>query len=261
MRLPNMSGLLTDRVVLVTGAASGIGLATVQIAAREGAQVVICDRNTESGEGALDLALKLGARAIFVPMDVTSDRQVKAAIVACVEAFGRLDAAFNNAGVAAASGDPLSQRMADIAESTWQHVLAVNLTGVWRCMREEVRQMVTQESGGVIVNNASVAGLVGLKGQAAYAASKHGVIGLTRTAAADYARNSIRVNAVCPGFIATPMTAPMFEDVGERGLQAVPARRLGTPEEIAETVVWLMSNRASFVTGTTIAADGGYTSL
>lgn len=254
-------GLLHDKSVLVTGGASGTGLATVRLAAREGARVVICDRDARSGHAALETVAASGARAIFVETDVTDDAQVEGAVQACVREFGRVDAAFNNAGISTEPGSPLPQKAGDIGESAWQLVLAVNLTGVWRCMRSELRQMLAQKEPGVIVNNASIAGLVGLKGHAAYAASKHGVVGLTRTAAADYARTGIRINAVCPGFIDTPMTRPVFQDLGTRGLEAVPLRRLGTAEEIAETVVWLMSDRASFVTGLAMAADGGYTSL
>lgn len=257
----HMSGLLHDKSVLVTGGASGIGLATVQLAAQEGARIVICDRDANSGHAALDRLVASGAEAIFIQTDVTEDAQVEAAVQAAVRAFGRLDAAFNNAGISTEPGAPLPQKAGDISESAWQLVLAVNLTGVWRCMRSELRQMLAQGRPGAIVNNASIAGLVGLKGNAAYAASKHGVVGLTRTAAADYARAAIRVNAVCPGFVDTPMTRPVFQDLGTRGLEAVPVRRLGTAEEVAEAVVWLMSDRASFVTGSAMAADGGYTAL
>ncbi len=210
---------------------------------------------------AVEVIAALGGEPVFFCMDVTDDEQVAAAIDNCVRAFGRLDGAFNNAGISTEPASVLHQKAGEIAENAWELVLAVNLTGVWRCMRHQLRQMLAQGGGASIVNNASIAGLVGLKGHAAYAASKHGVVGLTRSAAADYARSGIRVNAVCPGFVATPMTQPVFDEAGDKGLEGVPLRRLGTPEEIAEAVVWLLSDRASFITGSAMAADGGYTSL
>jgi NAD(P)-dependent dehydrogenase (short-subunit alcohol dehydrogenase family) len=252
--------LLAGKSILITGGASGIGLATAQLAAREGARVAIGDRDASSGKQAVDLILESGGEAVFVPMDVTDDAQVVAAIAACVAKFGRLDGAFNNAGVSAnPGGGPL--KAADVTDEAWQNVLEVNLSGVWRCMRGEIRHMVARKARGSIVNSASVAGLVGLKGHAAYAATKHGVVGLTRSAAADYASSGIRINAVCPGFVATPLTKPLFERSPGKGLEGVPLKRLGTPEELAEIVVWLMSDRASFVTGAAMAADGGYTSI
>jgi len=245
----------------VTGGASGIGYATARLASREGARVAICDRDATSGKKAVEAIAALGGESLFFCMDVTDDEQVAAAIDDCVRAFGRLDGAFNNAGISTEPASALHQKAGEIAENAWELVLAVNLTGVWRCMRHQLRQMLAQGGGASIVNNASIAGLVGLKGHAAYTASKHGVVGLTRSAAADYARSGIRVNAVCPGFVATPMTQPVFNEAGEKGFEGVPLRRLGTPEEIAEAVVWLLSDRASFITGSAMAADGGYTSL
>lgn len=257
-----MSTLLNGKSVLVTGAASGIGLATARLAAREGAKVALCDRDEEQGSRAVAAIVANGGEALFVRMDVTSESEVSAGIEACVRAFGRLDGAFNNAGI---STDPPGQmvKAADIPFDAWQRVLAVNLTGVWQCMRHEIRHMLAAGNGGVaaIVNNASIAGLVGLRGQAAYAASKHGVVGLTRSAAADYAGQGLRINAICPGFVDTPLTAQAFDQAGPKILAAVPVRRMGTPDEIAEAVVWLLSDRSSFVTGAAIAADGGYTAL
>ena len=252
-----MSGLLHGKSVLVTGAASGIGLATARLAAREGARVTLCDRDEEKGTSGTAAIVAGGGHALFVQMDVTDEAEVSAAVDACVRAFGRIDGAFNNAGIATdSSGKP--GKTADIAFDAWQRVLAVNLTGVWQCMRHEIRHMLAA-GGGSIVNNASIAGLVGLPGQAAYTASKHGVVGLTKSAAADYARQGLRINAICPGFVETPLTAEAFERVGPKILAAVPARRFGSPHEIAEAVVWLLSDRSSFVTGAAMAADGGYT--
>jgi len=257
-----MSGLLEGKSILVTGAASGIGLATARLAAREGARVALCDRNEAQGAAAVGTIVAEGGVALFFAMDVTRESDVSAGIDACVRAFGRLDGAFNNAGIATDRSASMI-KAADITVDAWQHVLAVNLTGVWLCMRDEIRQMLAGGAGGggSIVNNASIAGLVGLRGNAAYAASKHGVVGLTRTAAADYADQGLRINAICPGFVDTPLTAPAFEQAGAKVLAAVPQRRLGTPDEIAEAVVWLLSERSSFVTGAAIAADGGYTAL
>jgi NAD(P)-dependent dehydrogenase (short-subunit alcohol dehydrogenase family) len=253
--------LLTRKSILITGGASGIGLAAAHLAAREGARVAICDRDAANGREAVESISAVGGEAVFLEMDVTDEAQVAAGIEACVRQFGRLDGAFNNAGISTEPGSGLPHKAGEIAESAWRRVLDVNLTGVWRCMRNELRQMLAQRGGASIVNNASVAGLVGLKGHSAYAATKHGVVGLTRSAAADYAHSGIRINAVCPGFVATPLTRPVFDKAGGRGLEGVPLRRLGTPQEVAEVVVWLLSDRASFITGLAMAADGGYTSL
>ena len=174
-----------------------------------------------------------------------------------VETYGRLDCAHNNAGVTQRAYPPT----AEFPEEDWHRVLAINLTGVWLCMKYEIPQMLKQ-GGGAIVNTASVAGLVGLAGRAAYVASKHGVVGITRTAALEYAQQSIRVNCVCPGYIRTPMVAYVLQKEGEQLEKQMVARepigRLGTPEEVAETVVWLCSDAASFVTGHTMTVDGGY---
>lgn len=256
-----MSGMLTGKSILVTGAASGIGYAAALLCAQEGARIAIGDRDETGGREAVESLLAAGAEALFVPMNVTDEAQVAAGVDACVRAFGRLDGAFNNAGISTDPNSSVNQKAADISEDAWHLVLAVNLTGVWRCMRHQIRQMLVSGGGGSIVNNASIAGLVGLRGHAAYAASKHGVVGLTKSAAADYARSAIRLNAICPGFVSTPMTAPVFAKAGKKGLEGVPLRRLGTPEEIAQAVVWLLSDRASFVTGLAMAADGGYTSI
>lgn len=256
----DVSGMLPGKVMLVTGGASGIGFATAKLALYEGASVLICDRDFEGGRRSMKELAHYGKRVLFAAMDVTDEVQVQTGVERCVDEFGRLDCAFNNAGISTEPGSTQQRKAGDIPQEAWDTVLAVNLTGTWRCMRHQLAHMIGR-GGGAIVNNASIAGLVGLKGHAAYAASKHGMIGLTRTAAADYARAGIRVNAVCPGFVDTPLTKPAFHQPRSKGLEGVPLRRLGAPEEVAEAVVWLLSDRASFITGLALAADGGYTAL
>jgi NAD(P)-dependent dehydrogenase (short-subunit alcohol dehydrogenase family) len=198
-----------------------------------------------------------GGNATFVQVDVSNTTEVEAMISKAVETYGRLDCAYNNAGVTQRAYPPTGE----FPEDDWHRVLAINLTGVWLCMKYEIPQMLKQ-GGGAIVNTASVAGLVGLAGRSAYVASKHGVVGITRTAALEYAKQGIRVNCVCPGYIRTPMVAYVIQHEGRHLEEQIVARepigRLGTPEEIAETVVWLCSDAASFVTGHTMTVDGGY---
>ncbi len=178
-----------------------------------------------------------------------------------MNAFGGLDCAFNNAGIAPFQVNAGGQKIADVAPEAWGRILDVNLTGVWRCLRHEVAQMRRQGTGGAIVNTASVGGLVGLRTSSAYATAKHGVVGLTRVAAVDHAEENIRVNAVCPGYIETPMTEDTMRRRGESIMARVPMARMGRPEEIAEAVVWMCSERAGFVTGVAWAVDGGYTAV
>jgi 3-hydroxybutyrate dehydrogenase len=252
-----MPGTLTGKVALVTGGASGIGRATALTFAREGAKLVIADMNIDGGQQTAHMITENGGEATFVQVDVSHATEVEEMISKAVETYGRLDCAYNNAGV--------TQRAypstAEFPEDDWHRVLAINLTGVWLCMKYEIPQMLKQ-GGGAIVNTASVAGLVGLAGRSAYVASKHGVVGITRTAALEYAKSGIRVNCVCPGYIRTPMVAYVIQHEGRHLEEQIVARepigRLGTPEEIAETVVWLCSDAASFVTGHTMTVDGGY---
>jgi NAD(P)-dependent dehydrogenase (short-subunit alcohol dehydrogenase family) len=250
-----MAGRVEGKVALVTGGASGIGRATALTFAREGAKLVIADMNEDGGHQTVHMITENGGEATFVQVDVTSASAVEALISKTVETYGRLDCAHNNAGIS--SG--VRALTAEYPEERWQQVIAVNLTGVWLCMKYEIPQMLSQ-GGGTIVNMASIAGLIGGAGGAAYAASKHGVIGLTKTAALEYATQGMRVNCVCPGYIQTPMTARGLSDP-ERQAQIVarhPLGRVGTPGEIAEAVVWLCSDAASFVTGHTMTVDGGY---
>ena len=241
---------------LVTGAGSGIGRATAMAFADQGAQVVVADLNAAGGEETVRMIEDVGGQALFVQADVSKAGDVEAMIKRTVGAYGRLDFAFNNAGI---EGTTLV-RTADYTEEAWDRVINVNLKGVWLCMKHEIAQMVLQ-GGGAIVNTSSVAGLQGSRlAGAAYGASKHGVIGLTKTAALEYAQEGIRVNAVCPGIIETPMLERGFRgdsEVEARFAVAQPIGRVGTAEEVAQAVVWLCSDDASLVTGLAMAVDGG----
>ena len=250
-----MAGRVEGKVALVTGGASGIGRATALTFAREGAKLVVADMNADGGQQTVHMITEQGGEAVFVRTDVSKAVEVQALISQAVATYGRLDCAHNNAGISG-GGRALT---AEYSEDTWHQVIAVNLTGVWLCMKYEIVQMLSQGSG-AIVNTASVAGLIGGRGLAAYVASKHGVVGLTKTAALEYAQQGIRVNCVCPGVIQTPMTERGLSDPERRAriIASEPMGRVGTPEEIAEAVIWLCSDAASFVTGHTMTIDGGY---
>lgn len=245
------------KVALVTGAASGIGRAAALAFSREGAAVVVSDLHLTGAEATAAMIVESGGEALAAACDVARRADVENLVAQTVHTFGRLDFAFNNAGIGGALG-MLHQK----TEAEWDDVLAVNLKGVWLCLRSEVQAM-QASGGGAIVNMASAAGLVGFRGASAYSASKHGVIGLTKTAALEYARSKIRVNAVCPGFTDTPMVASMLESAPELAdsVRGNPLRRLGTPEETAEAVIWLCSDKASFITGQALAIDGGLTAM
>jgi NAD(P)-dependent dehydrogenase (short-subunit alcohol dehydrogenase family) len=253
-----MAGLLEGKSALVTGAASGIGRAAALAFAREGAWVAAADRNLEAAKGTVAAIEEAGGQAVAIACDVTEDAQVAAMVAAAVEAFGSLDCAFNNAGVAPYQLNAAGVLAADLEEASWLGLIDVNLHGVWRCLRHEVAQM-RRQGGGAIVNTASILGLIGSGGSAAYVASKHAVVGLTKAAAVDHAPENIRVNAVCPGYIETPMTEETMRRRGEQLMARVPMARMGTPQEIAEAVVWMCSDRAGFVTGACWQVDGGYT--
>jgi NAD(P)-dependent dehydrogenase (short-subunit alcohol dehydrogenase family) len=252
-----MPGRLEGTVALVTGGASGIGRATALTFTREGAKLIIADMNEDGGQQTVHLITEKGGEAIFVRTDVSKAVEVQALISTAVETYGRLDCAHNNAGISSRPRAPLHE----CTEETWDRVLAVNLKGVWLCMKYELIQMLKQSSG-TIVNTASIMGLVGSwSGTAAYNASKHGVVGLTKTAALEYATSGIRVNAVCPGYIHTPLIEEALTSNPALEAQIItrhPVGRMGRPEEIAEAVVWLCSDAASFVTGHTLTVDGGY---
>lgn len=249
-----MAPQLNGKVALVTGAGSGIGRAAALAFARLGAKVVVSDLAEEAGEETAALARAENTDALFVRADVGQRADVEAMVRTAVEIYGRLDFAHNNAGISGPQA-----LMADYSEETWDRVIATNLKGVWLCMKYELQQMLKQGSGS-IVNTSSVAGLRGSQGVSAYVASKHGIVGLTRAAALEYARTGIRVNAVAPGTIHTRMI-DRFTAGDERILQqfaeSEPVGRLGTPEEVAEAVVWLCSDGASFITGTVLSVDGG----
>jgi NAD(P)-dependent dehydrogenase (short-subunit alcohol dehydrogenase family) len=251
-----MAGRLEGKVALVTGGASGIGRATALTFAREGAKLIIADMNADGGQQTVHMITENAGEATFVQVDVSQATAVEAMLSTTVATYGRLDCAFNNAGT---EGTTMVSTV-DYQEEDWNRVLRINLTGVWLCMKYEITQMLKQ-GGGAIINTASVAGLVGSRGAgSAYAASKHGVVGLTKTAALEYAKQGIRVNCVCPGVIRTPMMARMLTrnpELEQRYIAAEPVGRLGTPEEVAEAVVWLCSDAAAFVTGHTMTVDGG----
>jgi len=249
-----MAGLVQGKIALITGGGSGIGRAAALALAKEGATVAVSDILAAGGEETVRLIQAAGGEATFIKADVAKAAEVEALINKVVQTYGRLDCAVNNAGI---EGEMTTT--VDCSEENFDRIIAVNLKGVWLCMKHEIPQMLKQ-GGGAIVNTASVAGLIGFQGLPAYVASKHGVNGLTKTAALEYAKQGIRVNAVCPGVIHTPMLDRLFTSrpgAGETIAAMEPVGRLGKPEEIAAAVVWLCSDAASFVTGLPMAVDGG----
>ncbi|CAN5556267.1 SDR family oxidoreductase [soil metagenome] len=246
----------TGKVALITGAASGMGLATAQAFAEAGASVVLADFRSDIVQSEVDRLVSAGHKALAITCDVSDDAQVSSMIERTVKEFGRLDAAFNNAGVMAKIAST-----ADSSRDDWDRVIGINLRGVWSCMKYELEQMQRQNSG-AIVNNASVGALTGNPGIGSYIASKHGVIGLTRTAALEYIKHGIRVNAVNPGLIDTQVARDVVsgnEDAYDGIAQGVPIGRAGRPDEIASAVLWLCSPAASYVVGHALTVDGGMT--
>jgi len=255
-----MTGRLTGKVALVTGGGSGIGRASALAFAREGAKVIVADINIDGGEATAHAIEKAGGNAIFIKADVSQRTEVEAMASKAIDVYGQLDCAFNNAGIEGTLGIPI----VDYAEENWDRVIDINLKGVWLCMKYELPRML-KHGGGAIVNMASVAGLVGGKMGAAYYASKHGIVGLTKAAAIEYGQSGIRVNAVCPGVIQTRMGESLFKASPDPEAEAQiialhPIGRIGTPDEVAESVVWLCSDASSFVTGHAMTVDGGYVS-
>ncbi len=249
-----MTGLTENKIALVTGAGSGIGRVAAQIFSREGAKVAVADINVAGAEETTSMITDAGGDAFCIRADMSKSEDVEAMVNAVVAKYGRLDCAYNNAGIEGALATT-----ANYDESDWAPVIAINLTGVWLCMKYEIPQML-KAGGGAIVNTSSAAGLLGAPRMPAYVASKHGVVGLTKTAALEYAKSGIRVNAVCPGIIETSMVGRLKEQrpkMFQKIESGEPIGRMGQPEEIAETAVWLCSERASFVTGHAMAVDGG----
>ena len=255
-----MAGLLDGKSALITGGGGGIGRATALAFAREGARVAVADVSAEAARETVAQVNAAGGQALSLSGDVTRDADVRAMIEGAVGAYGRLDCAFNNAGIAGWQVEAAGKKTAEWSEEAFDRMIAVNLKGVWLCLRHELSQMLAQ-GGGSIVNTGSIAGLVGLPTSSAYVAAKHGVLGLTKTAAIEYAEAKIRVNAVCPGYIETRMTEETMRRRGEAILAQVPFHRMGKPEEIAEMVVWLCSERASYVSGAAYNVDGGWMAI
>ena len=253
----NRNRSFTGKVAFVTGGASGIGRATALAFAREGASVVAADVSEDANQETVRLIEEQGGRAVAVRCDVTKAEEVKAALAKTVEAFGRLDFAFNNAGIEPKKPAPT----ADYDEEEWNRILDINLRGVFLCMKHEI-PLILKQGAGAIVNTSSGAGVIGIKNSPAYTAAKHGVIGLTRAAALDYAAQNIRINAVCPGYIDTPMMGRFTGGTAEGRANVIaeePVGRMGKPEEIAAAVVWLCSDAAAFVVGHAMVIDGGQT--
>ena len=253
----NQNGNFAGKVAFVTGAAGGIGRAAALAFAREGASVVVADVSEQGNQETARMIDQQGGQSLAVRCDVTRGEDVKSALNKTVEAFARLDFAFNNAGIEPKRPAPT----ADYDEEEWNRIIDINLRGVFLCMKHEI-PLILKQGGGAIVNTSSGAGIIGIKGSPAYTAAKHGVIGLTRAAALDYAAQNIRVNAICPGYIDTPMMDRFTGGTPEGRAKVIaeePVGRMGKPEEIAAAVIWLCSDAAAFVIGHAMVMDGGQT--
>jgi NAD(P)-dependent dehydrogenase (short-subunit alcohol dehydrogenase family) len=254
-----MANALDKKSILITGGSTGIGKATVLRCAEEGALVTLADINTEEAEQVVAQVNDAGGSAVFCRADVTQSEDVKQMIEMATSTYGRLDGAFNNAGIEGAFTS-----ITKMTEVEYDRTVNVDMKGVWLCLKYQIETFLTQGSPGSIVSTASVAGLVGTRGGSAYCGAKHGVVGMTKSVALECARKAIRVNAVCPGVIQTPMVDRMTTEAGISAQALVdqePMERLGLPKEIAEAVVWLLSEQSSFVTGIAMPVDGGYTAV
>lgn len=254
-----MAGMLEGKNIIITGGSTGIGRATAERCAEEGAAVVIADINKVEAQATCDRIKANGGNVMFVETDVTDSAAVRALIEATVDTYGSLDGAFNNAGIEGAFTN-----IVKMTEAEFDRTVNVDLKGVWLCVKQQIEQFLSQGTGGSIVSTASVAGLVGTRGGSAYCAAKHGVVGLTKCAALEFARKKIRVNAVCPGVIETPMLDRLMEGTGldrEAFERQEPMARFGEPGEIGAAVTWLLSDQSSFVTGVAMPVDGGYTAI
>jgi NAD(P)-dependent dehydrogenase (short-subunit alcohol dehydrogenase family) len=254
-------GLVKGKIALVTGAGAGIGRATAMLFATEGAKVVVSDIDPASGNETVALIEKNGGEAKFIKADVSKSKDVTALIKSAVDHYGRIDCACNNAGIEGKVVPFHAQ-----SEGNFDAIISVNVKGVFLCLKQEIEHM-RNNGGGTIVNLSSVAGLIGFPGLSPYVASKHAVIGMTKNAALEYAKEGIRVNAICPGGIDTRMLDSLAEQASGGGMSTDemmdplhPMGRIGTPQEVAELIVWLCSDRSSFITGTAVPVDGGYTS-
>jgi NAD(P)-dependent dehydrogenase (short-subunit alcohol dehydrogenase family) len=252
-----MAGMLEGKVALITGAARGIGRGTALLFAREGARVAVADLAADGVKETAELITKAGGEATAIVADVSKPADVSAMMAATLAAYGRLDCAFNNAGINGSLAGVRGKLTAEWPEEAFDRLIQVNLKGTWLCMKAELQQMIQQQGSGSIVNTASLAGLTGFVSTAAYAASKHGVVGLTKTAAIEYAPK-VRVNCVCPGWINTDMTAQIIAQRGPELLARVPFREVGKAEDVGEMVCWLSSDRARYVAGGAFTVDGGY---
>ena len=250
--MPHVNQRFINKVVIITGAASGIGRAAALAFASEGARVAILDRSVHALQEVEGILRKAEGEVLAIPCDVSEPNQVQAAMAQVIQTFGRLDVAFNNAGV-----ENKAAPVHEIELAEWDRILGINLRGLFVCMKHELAQLV-QQGGGVVINTSSGAGIRGVAGGAAYAASKHAIIGLTRSAALDYAKLNIRVNAVLPGNIETPMMERFTGGDVQKAIDLEPVGRLGKPEEVAEAVLWMASDLGGFVTGAATVVDGGW---
>lgn len=251
-----MAGMLEGKCTLVTGAAGGMGRAAAELFAREGARVAVVDIKEDAAGETVEAIRTAGGEAILVLADMTDRQQVDAMVRKTVEAFGRLDGAFNNAGITGGQLGQGGKLTADWEEDAWDRIVNVNAKGVWNCMQAEIRQMLAQ-GGGAIVNSSSLAGITGFLTTSGYSASKHAVVGMTKTAALEYAP-AIRINALCPGYVDTDLLSDTMSRRGQAILGKIPFKRLAQPIELAEMACWLLSDRASYATGGVFAIDGGF---